>query len=188
MNVLDHLHPEDLRLLLEETEKAVFAGGVATNKAEYRFRHKDGSWRWVESVGTYFLDDPQVRGVVVQTRDITERKETEELLRRSEAEIFSILDSITDGFFAINREWRFTYINRQAELMLTWSREDLVGEKISEDPTFYPRYRKAVAESETVRFEGYHPPFGRWYSVRAYPSSSGLSVYFQDITERKMTE
>ncbi len=58
MNVLDHVHPEDLPHVLEETEKAQAEGGVATNKAEYRFRHKDGSWRWMESVGTYLLDDP----------------------------------------------------------------------------------------------------------------------------------
>ena len=45
MNVLDHVHPDDLPHVLEETEKALSAGGVATNKAEYRFRHKDGSWR-----------------------------------------------------------------------------------------------------------------------------------------------
>ena len=52
MNVLDHVHPEDLSHVLEETQKALLDGGVTTNKAEYRFRHKDGSWRWVESVGT----------------------------------------------------------------------------------------------------------------------------------------
>lgn len=188
MNVLDHVHPEDLRLVLEETEKALSEGGVTTNKAEYRFRHKDGSWRWVESVGTYLHEDPDVQGVVVQTRDITERKEAEEALRRSEAEIFSVLESITDGFFALDREWRFTYVNHQARVLLNRSSEVLVGEKIWEDPTFYPQYRKAVAEGKTVRFEGYYPPLGKWYSVRAYPSGSGLSVYFQDITDRKETE
>jgi len=80
MNVLDHVHYDDLPHVLEETEKALSAGGVATNKAEYRFRHKGGSWRWVESVGTYLLEDPYV-GVVVQTRDITDRKEAEESFR-----------------------------------------------------------------------------------------------------------
>jgi PAS domain S-box-containing protein len=43
MNVLDHVHPEDLTHVLEETEKALAEGGITTNKAEYRFRHKDGS-------------------------------------------------------------------------------------------------------------------------------------------------
>jgi PAS domain S-box-containing protein len=109
MNVLDHVHPDDLPRVLQETESALSAGKVATNEAEYRFRHKDGTWRWVESVGTYLLDDPYPYvGVVVQTRDVTERKEAEESLRRSEAEIFSILQSISDAFFALDREWRFS--------------------------------------------------------------------------------
>jgi diguanylate cyclase (GGDEF)-like protein/PAS domain S-box-containing protein len=81
MNVLDHVHPEDLPHVLEETEKALSEEGTTTNKAEYRVRHKDGSWRWMESVGTYLLDDPHVGGVVVTSRDVTERKEAEERYR-----------------------------------------------------------------------------------------------------------
>src|SRR4028119_1569299 len=101
MNVLDLVHLEDLPHVLEETEEALTKGGVATNKADYRFRHRDGSWRWVESVGTYLLDDPNVGGVVVTSWDVTERKEAEEALSRSEAEVFGILESITDAFFSL---------------------------------------------------------------------------------------
>ena len=81
MNVLDHVHPEDLAHVLEETEKALSEGGVITNEAEYRFRRRDGSWRWMESVSTYLLDDPAVGGGVGVSRDVTERKEAEERLR-----------------------------------------------------------------------------------------------------------
>jgi len=188
MNVLDHVHPDDLPRVLAETERATSAGGTVSSRVEYRFRHKDGSWRWVEAVGTYLPDDPSVRGVVVNARDITGRKEAEAALRRSEAEIFGILESITDGFFALDYELRFSYVNPQAALMLGRSREDLVGEKLNEDPTFYPQYRRAVAEGKTVEFEEYYPPLKRWYGVRAYPLRTGLSVYFQDVTERKEAE
>src|ERR687894_261141 len=180
MNVLDQVHLDDLPHVLEETEEALSKGAIATNKAEYRFRHRDGSWRWMESVGTYLLADPHVGGVVVTSRDVTERKQAEEALSRSEAEVFSILESITDAFFSLDREWRFAYVNHQAEVLLNRSREDLVGERIREDPTFYPQYRRAVAKGSTVRFEAYSPPLEKWFSVRAYPSDSGLSVYFQD--------
>jgi PAS domain S-box-containing protein len=93
MNVLDHVHPDDLPHVLVETEKALSEGGIATNKAEYRFRHADGSWRWVESVGTYLLDDPHVKGVVVQTRDVTGRKEAEERLAESERRYATLLSN-----------------------------------------------------------------------------------------------
>jgi PAS domain S-box-containing protein/diguanylate cyclase (GGDEF)-like protein len=94
MNVLDHVHPDDLPHVLEETEKALSEGGITTNKADYRFRHKDGSWRWMESVGTYLLDDPSVNGIVVTSRDLTERKEAEERLRRAEERYRTLVERV----------------------------------------------------------------------------------------------
>src|ERR687893_3209794 len=134
MNVLDYVHPDDLEHVGKEAERALAEGGTVTSKAEYRFRHADGSWRWVESVGAYLSDDPAVKGLVVTVRDVTGRKEAEEALRRSEAEVFSVLESITDAFFSLDREWRFVYINPRAQLLLGRSREDLVGEMLWEDP------------------------------------------------------
>jgi two-component system sensor histidine kinase/response regulator len=94
MNMLEHVHPDDLPHVLEETEKAPSEGGITTNKAEYRFRHKDGSWRWMESVGTYLLDDPSVNRIVVTSRDVTERKESEERLRRAEERYRTLVERV----------------------------------------------------------------------------------------------
>ena len=79
-NILDYVHPDDLPRIQEETEKALKDPEIDSNVAEYRFQHADGSWRHVEAVGTYMLDDPSVEGVVVNVRDITERKEFEDRL------------------------------------------------------------------------------------------------------------
>ena len=78
MNVLDHVHPEDLPRLLKEGEVLTLKGDRKTGRLEYRFRHADGSWRWLESVGTYLVDDPAVGGMVVNSRDVTERKQRQE--------------------------------------------------------------------------------------------------------------
>ena len=94
MNVLDYVHPDDLSHVLEETEKALSKGSVVTNEAKYRFRHADGSWRWIESVRTYLLDDPAVGGVVVTSRDVTERKEAEERLRRAEQRYRNLVERV----------------------------------------------------------------------------------------------
>ena len=93
MNVLDHVHPEDLPHVLEETEKALSEGGITSNRAEYRFRHADGSWRWVESVGTYLLGDPHVGGIVVQTRDVTDRKKAQERLADNERRFSAVISN-----------------------------------------------------------------------------------------------
>ena len=79
-NILDYVHPDDLPRVREETAKALEDPEIDSNTVEYRFRHADGSWRHIEAVGTYMLDDPAVEGVVVNVRDVTERKEFEERL------------------------------------------------------------------------------------------------------------
>jgi PAS domain S-box-containing protein len=110
----------------------------------------------------------------------------EEARRRTER----ILESITDAFFALDREWRFTYLNDEAERLLVRSRSELLGAELwAEFPdavgsSFEEAYRRAVREQRTVEFEEFYPPLGRWFEVRAFPSEEGLSVYFRDVSDR----
>ena len=106
-----------------------------------------------------------------------------------------ILASINDGFFALDRDWRFTYVNAAAERMLSRSAEQLIGRSHWEE---YPEtigseletnYRRAMTERMRTTSEYYHAPLRRWFDIRVYPArSEGVSVYFQDITERKRAE
>jgi len=122
----------------------------------------------------------------------------EQIAREKEAqrvqEIVGIFESITDAFFALDKEWRFTYLNSEAEKLLNRGKEELLGNNIWEElpelvgSTFYLEYRRALAKGVTVEFEEYYPPLETWVAVRAYPSESGLSVYFRDINERKKAE
>ncbi|MDQ5826880.1 MAG: PAS domain S-box protein [Chloroflexota bacterium] len=127
-------------------------------------------------------------------RDVTERKRAEEALRESNRRIVRILESITDAFFALDREWRFTYLNGQAEHVLQRTREELLGSNMwNEFPeavnsTLYEKYHEAVATGNSVHFEEFYAPLNTWVEVHAYPSEGGLSVYFQDITERKRAQ
>jgi nitrogen fixation negative regulator NifL len=87
-NVFEYIHPEDvarIRIIFQEALRE--SGSIRTG--EFRFRHKDGSWRVFESIGKNLIDDPTVHGIIVNGRDITERKKAEETLRQSE-ERFSI--------------------------------------------------------------------------------------------------
>ncbi|MBE9125520.1 PAS domain S-box protein [Coleofasciculus sp. LEGE 07092] len=126
--------------------------------------------------------------------DVTERKQAEVALRESNTRIINILESITDGFFALDKEWRFTYLNLQAERLLQSTRAELLGQtvwdKFSEAVgyKFYPEYHKAVSQQISVEFEEFYPPLNTWFAVHAYPSKEGLSVYFQDISQRKQAE
>jgi PAS domain S-box-containing protein len=101
------------------------------------------------------------------------------------------LESITDAFFTLDREWRFTYINREAERILGRSREHLLDRVVwTEFPqeigkVFHHHYERALAEFTTVEFEEYSSVLGLWLQVAAYPSVQGLAVYFRDVTESR---
>jgi PAS domain S-box-containing protein len=155
-------------------------------------RRKDGSEFPVEiSLSPVVSQSGFVTCIV---RDVTHRRQAEQALRESTLQIASILESITDGFFALDRDWRFSYLNRKAEQLLGRTRADLIGRVIWEEfpdqvgSVFFTEYRKAIEERIPVEFSAIFPPAGIWAEFHAYPSENGLSVYFQDITERKHLE
>ncbi len=115
-------------------------------------------------------------------------------LPRLPEQLTRMLERITDAFYAIDRDWRFTWVNREAEKLLQRSRSELMGRSIwSEFPEtvgliFHDAYRKAVSTGEPQEFEAFYPPLGRWFEVRAFPGEDWLSVYFRDISARKRAE
>lgn len=127
-------------------------------------------------------------------RDITERTEAEQATALAHRRTLEILESISDAFFSLDRQWRFTYVNGQAEQILRHAREELEGRSIWEifpeavASRFHREYERVLREEVPVHFEEYYPPHERWYDVHAYPSPAGLSVYFHDVSERKRAE
>ncbi|CAN7762776.1 PAS domain S-box protein [Paenibacillus sp. LjRoot153] len=105
--------------------------------------------------------------------------------------VYEMLNRIPVAFIAVDMTWKFTYTNTEATRLLLRSQEDLVGKCIwDEFPeavhlAFYDQYLMAMREQVTVEFDAYFPPLGTWFDIKAYPSPYGLSVYFQDITEKK---
>jgi PAS domain S-box-containing protein len=110
----------------------------------------------------------------------------------------TILESITDAFYALDRDWRFTYLNERALTVMgeilgkELRREDVLGQSfwsmfpaLSGSPTAR-NFRTAVRDRKLVTYEQKHTGGDRWFEVRLYPAEDGLSVYFQDITERKL--
>src|SRR5215216_1362199 len=162
---------------------------------------KDGSTFWADVIITALTDETgDLRGFAKVTRDMTERKEAEvreRLLVREQAareRATDILESISDAFFAVDEEWRFTYVNGKAEELWGRSREKLLGTNIWEefpqavDSESYRQIKRTMEEGITTEFETVSAVFGAWVAGRAYPSREGLSVYFQDVTERKRAE
>lgn len=117
----------------------------------------------------------------------TERKGAEKERRK-------IFERITDAFVALDKNWRYTFVNTKAAEMFGRSSEDLIGNHIwTEFPEgvgqkFHLAYEKAMADQQPVFVEEYYPPYDRWFENRIYPSPEGLTIYFHDSTRRKKDE
>jgi PAS domain S-box-containing protein len=110
------------------------------------------------------------------------------------AQITDILESISDGFFSLDKHWCFTYVNQASEDLSGKTREELLGKSIWEiypslvGSVFEQQLRRAITEKVAVHFETPSVRLGLWREVHAYPCQNGLSVYWRDISERKKRE
>ncbi|HEY0735609.1 MAG TPA: ATP-binding protein [Herpetosiphonaceae bacterium] len=122
------------------------------------------------------------------------RDQTAHKLSLAQQQTSAILESISDAFYAVDHEWRFTYVNHKAEQLLGQSREQLLGQNIWEVfpaammSDAYTHHQRAMTEQEVVEFEMLSPVLHSWIEGRIYPSAQGVSVYFHDISERKRAE
>ena len=105
-----------------------------------------------------------------------------------------ILESISDAFVAVDREWRFTYLNAKAEKVFRMRARRLIGRYCWDlfpeglRTTGHRRLQEAMTEGREVEYLEYSLRFGIWYEVKAYPHRDGLSIYFRDVTERVAAE
>ncbi|RPI30110.1 MAG: PAS domain S-box protein [Chloroflexota bacterium] len=133
-------------------------------------------------------------GAVAIVRDITEAKQVEAELHKAHRQTVEILESIGDGFYHVDKNWRFTYINHQAEMMWNKRREDLLGKVIwdifqeQEGSASQKAHYQAAQEQRPVYLETRSPVLDTWITISLYPSADGLSVYFRDIGEQKRAE
>ncbi|MBT9311969.1 response regulator [Leptothoe kymatousa TAU-MAC 1615] len=115
-------------------------------------------------------------------------------LRQSTQRTTSVLENITDAFVAVDRGWKVTYVNAQAAEVLKRNIQGLLEQdfwKIFPESLglrYQQQYRRAMAEQTVVSFETYYAPTQRWLQVRGYPGRDGLSLFLQDVTERKQAE
>jgi PAS domain S-box-containing protein len=148
---------------------------------------------WLVNYYPLIAADGQRLGINIVVQEITARKAAEEALRQSELHNRTILDSISDGFFALNAEWRFTYINQAAEQVMGRA-ADLIGRTIWEEfpglssSEFGQIYRQTMENRTAESAIAFYPDHDRYYEARSYPAASGITVYFKDITHVKLQE
>ena len=120
------MHPDDVPRARDSFAECLRRPGVPL-AAEYRMRHQDGSWRHLESIAVNRLDDPAVAAVVVNYRDVTERRLAEEALRASEKRLRHIVEHAQDLIYYCDAAGRFTYVNPTAARVMQYDEHELIG-------------------------------------------------------------
>jgi len=180
---LDLVHEEDREEIAALVERI---GPDSTEQSECRIVDGTGSWRWAELSVTDPVES-SIDGYVVSARDVTE-----EVHARWDRE--ELLDRMAEAFFAIDTDWHVTHVNRHTESLLGVEAAEVVGKPLQDvfpgglDSTFDEEFRDAMATGEPRQFEGYYEPLDSWFAVAVYPGETGLSVFFEDVTDRKQTE
>ena len=126
-NAFELIHPEDVPIVVEALTRPSAPAG-AHQSIEYRIRHKNGSWRVLETLGTNLLDEPEVAGIIINSRDITGRKQAEEQIREQAA----LLDKAQDAILVYDLETRIGFWNKSAERLYGWLADEVIGMKVDE--------------------------------------------------------
>ena len=178
------LHPADLARVAADLDRAVDTVGVF--ESEYRLVLPDGDLRWIGARGRA-LPGPDGRAfrLVGAAWDVTDQ-------RAVGTSVAALLESMATAFFALDRDWRFTYLNAEAAVVLGRSPAALLGEVVwdafpaSLQSPFEVHYRHTMETGEPTTFDAYYPaPLDAWYEVRATRTVEGLAVYFLDVTARR---
>lgn len=153
-----------------------------------------GIQRMLKVINLPLVINEQVIGIHVIAKDISESINAKQMLEIYHQRLTVILESITDAFFAVDRNWKVTYWNNEAENLLKMPREEIMGKNLWEvykdaiSLKFFSEYEKALNLNVSVRFEEYFHPLEIWFEVSAFPSEEGLSVFFKDVTLKKNAE
>ncbi len=186
------VHPDDIVGCLQAWEASVLSGNSFVR--EYRILHGEtGTYRWFRVQAEPVRDaDANIAKWYGTGLDIDETKRIERQASALAKRLHDTLESITDGFFILDRNWTFTFLNTQASVLLSRPAASLLGKNIWEEfphalgSLFQENYERAMLEGRAAHFQAYYPlPLDRWHDVSAYPGEEGLAVYFRDITESR---
>jgi PAS domain S-box-containing protein len=162
--------------------------------ADIRVKDRKGKWIWVEAKGINKFDDEIINGAIVNFHDISDRKQSEQQLQGYSEHITNILNSITDGFIALDNNFNILWWNPIAEQLTGIKDVDVLGKNLwnalpeLKDTIAFTEYEKTIASKTGSAFEIYISKLKVYFDVNAYPSQQGLFVYFKDITHRKKQE
>jgi PAS domain S-box-containing protein len=204
ISVIDEMVHRDDQTYVKESLAGVIAGESAESiNVQYRHRHKNGQWVWLEARASNQLNNPTVQGIIITIRDITKRKATEEALRQQESYLTTIIENQPGLVWLKDKECRFLSVNKafahscgleDTEMLAGKSDFDIWPQELAQkyredDMTVMASDRPKIVE-ELIADQGEQ----RWFETFKAPVKDlqgaiiGTTGYARDITERKKAE
>jgi PAS domain S-box-containing protein len=201
--MIKFIHPDDVKRVASDYGKAIlFMDSAIPNS--FRIVRKDGAERYWEGLGRNLLDNPAVAGFIMNIRDITERKQMEDMISQSEERYRTILDEMENGYFEVDQAGNFTFINDADCILLGSSREELLGTSFKDHinkediETVYSAFAKIYSTGKPERGINYRGIWKdgttRFAEISGFPlkNKKGETIGFRgialDVTERKRDE
>jgi PAS domain S-box-containing protein/putative nucleotidyltransferase with HDIG domain len=193
---LELVHPNDLSRLLEVQKEGKDKPGYIA-LLEYRVKDKNGAWHEFEALVRNLIDDPAIKGIILNARDITEHKHAEEKLTASEAKLRALFAAMQDIVLVIDRDGIYRDIAPTNPDLLYRRAEELLGKSLydvfprEQAEQFMAITRRVLEANQTEQVEYELPIQGRnlWFSAFITPMDENNTVWVaRDITDRKKTE
>jgi PAS domain S-box-containing protein len=201
-NVFDFVHPDDLDVPRAAWEKIREAPST-TFTSEHRFRHRNGSWRYLEAFGRLLVPNAPEQGLVLNTRDVTERREAEAMLQEREEHFRQLIETSHDLVQTLDQQGRIVYTGPSVERLLGYTPEEITGSGTPEfiHPDDQPRVKEEIIRALSnpgriiqVEYRVLHKNGGwRWFeaigrTLSPDTAEMGMVANARDITERREAE
>lgn len=187
------VHPDDREKVQELFAEILSRPGMPV-MSTYRTKHRLGHYIWTECLFTNMLYDETVRAIVCNFRDVTQKVEADKEIRKKTKQVENILESITDGFIALDNNLCYTYANKKIGEMTGIDPDYLIGKNVWEifpdavESKTFIAFNRALSTRKYICQEDYYAPLNLWQENHIYPSENGLSVFISDISNRKKAE
>jgi PAS domain S-box-containing protein len=191
------IHPDEVKAALQARDEIRQTPGVRRT-LQFRTKHKNGDWRWLEVTLTNLLDEPSVRAIVINFRDITEQQQQELALRQSEERFRAIWDNAMDGMLIVNDDMQYVDANPAACALYGVTREELIRRSMADFVTAEKRQEARRSLTKLIRLgerKGHFHLRRPDHSIREIEYNAranflpGLHLsMMRDVTERNRAE
>ncbi len=202
-NFLEWVHPDDMHIALSSLASRSRIPGTAHETIVVRSLHKNGTWRLIEVLGTNLLADTAVRGIVMNMRDVTERKQAEDQVRRSEERFRALIEHSADAIALLDAGGVMIYESPAAKRIMKFQSDDRVGANIfdlldtdnlqSQKELFEKVLKQPNLPFDTVFRYSHSDGSFSWAEATLTnlldePTVNAIVVNYRDITERKLAD